>query len=69
MSELPEKLPPELSVGVIGIGAFGSKIALRLLWTDFPGLQIYDIDDLTPRHVRGVIRSCRIATHGATISA
>ena len=38
-----------LKVGVIGIGAFGSKIALRLLWTDFPGLQIYDSDDLTPR--------------------
>src|SRR3569833_1485832 len=41
--------PAKLSVGVIGIGAFGSKIALRLLWTDFPGLQIYDIDDLPPR--------------------
>ena len=38
-----------LSVGVIGIGAFGSKIALRLLWTDFPSLQIYDADELTPR--------------------
>jgi len=38
-----------LKVGVIGIGAFGSKIALRLLWTDFPTLQIYDCDDLTPR--------------------
>jgi 3-hydroxyisobutyrate dehydrogenase len=37
------------AVGMIGIGAFGSKIALRLLWTDFPGLQIYDADDLTPR--------------------
>jgi 3-hydroxyisobutyrate dehydrogenase len=37
------------AVGMIGIGAFGSKIALRLLWTDFPGLQIYDSDDLTPR--------------------
>jgi 3-hydroxyisobutyrate dehydrogenase-like beta-hydroxyacid dehydrogenase len=49
MSGLPAKLPSKLSVGVIGIGAFGSKIALRLLWTDFPGLQIYDIDDLTPR--------------------
>jgi len=49
MSELPEKLPPKLSVGVIGIGAFGSKIALRLLWTDFPSLQIYDVDDMTPR--------------------
>jgi 3-hydroxyisobutyrate dehydrogenase len=45
MSELPSKL----SVGVIGIGAFGSRIAMRLLWTDFPGLQIFDIDDLTPR--------------------
>ena len=42
-------VPAKLSVGVIGIGAFGSKIALRLLWTDFPGLQIYDTDDLTPR--------------------
>jgi 3-hydroxyisobutyrate dehydrogenase len=42
-------LPAKLSVGVIGIGAFGSRIAMRLLWTDFPGLQIYDIDDLTPR--------------------
>src|SRR5689334_13180108 len=42
-------LPAKLSVGVIGIGAFGSKIALRLLWTDFPGLQIYDTDELTPR--------------------
>jgi 3-hydroxyisobutyrate dehydrogenase len=40
---------PKLSVGVIGIGAFGSRIAMRLLWTDFPGLQIYDTDDLTPR--------------------
>ncbi|HSS13701.1 MAG TPA: NAD(P)-dependent oxidoreductase [Rhizomicrobium sp.] len=38
-----------LSVGVIGIGAFGSKIALRLLWTDFSNLQIYDADELTPR--------------------
>jgi 3-hydroxyisobutyrate dehydrogenase len=38
-----------LSAGVIGIGAFGSSVALRLLWTDFPGLQIYDTDDLTPR--------------------
>jgi 3-hydroxyisobutyrate dehydrogenase len=42
-------LSAKLSVGVIGIGAFGSRIAMRLLWTDFPGLQIYDSDDLTPR--------------------
>lgn len=38
-----------LPVGVIGIGAFGSRVAMRLLWTDFPTLQIYDCDELTPR--------------------
>jgi len=43
------QLAPPLSVGVIGIGAFGSKVALRLLWTDFQSLQIYDADELTPR--------------------
>lgn len=40
---------PALSVGVIGIGAFGSRVAMRLLWTGFPGLQVYDCDELTPR--------------------
>jgi 3-hydroxyisobutyrate dehydrogenase len=39
-----------LKVGVIGIGAFGSRVALRLLWTDFPSLQIYDVADQTPRY-------------------
>jgi 3-hydroxyisobutyrate dehydrogenase len=39
-----------LKLGVIGIGAFGSRIALRLLWTDFPTLQIYDVADMTPRY-------------------
>jgi 3-hydroxyisobutyrate dehydrogenase len=39
-----------LRLGVIGIGAFGSRIALRLLWTDFPTLQIYDVADMTPRY-------------------
>jgi 3-hydroxyisobutyrate dehydrogenase len=39
-----------LRVGMIGIGAFGSRIALRLLWTDFPTLQIYDVADMTPRY-------------------
>jgi 3-hydroxyisobutyrate dehydrogenase len=38
-----------LRLGVIGIGAFGSRVALRLLWTDFPTLQIYDVADQTPR--------------------
>jgi 3-hydroxyisobutyrate dehydrogenase len=44
-------VPPTapLAVGVIGIGAFGSRAAMRLLWTDFPTLQIYDADELTPR--------------------
>ncbi len=39
-----------LRVGVIGIGAFGSRVALRLLWTDFPTLQIYEVADQTPRY-------------------
>jgi 3-hydroxyisobutyrate dehydrogenase-like beta-hydroxyacid dehydrogenase len=42
-------LSAPLAVGVIGIGAFGSRVAMRLLWTDFPSLQIYDADELTPR--------------------
>ena len=39
-----------LKLGVIGIGAFGSRVALRLLWTDFPTLQIYDVADQIPRY-------------------
>jgi 3-hydroxyisobutyrate dehydrogenase len=42
-----------LRVGVIGIGAFGSRVALRLLWTDFPTLQIYDVADQIPRYFTG----------------
>jgi 3-hydroxyisobutyrate dehydrogenase len=38
-----------LNVGVIGIGAFGSRVALRLLWSGYHTLQIYDIADVATR--------------------
>jgi 3-hydroxyisobutyrate dehydrogenase len=38
-----------LTVGVIGIGAFGSRIALRLLWNGYHALQLYDVDDVSTR--------------------
>jgi len=38
-----------LTVGVIGIGAFGSRIALRLLWNGYHTLQLYDVDDVSTR--------------------
>src|SRR5215475_12789570 len=38
-----------LSVGVIGIGAFGSRIALRLLWNGWHALQLYDVNDVSTR--------------------
>jgi 3-hydroxyisobutyrate dehydrogenase len=38
-----------LSVGMIGIGAFGSKVALRLLWNGFHTLQLYDVNDISTR--------------------
>jgi len=38
-----------LSVGVIGIGAFGSRVALRLLWNGFHTLQLYDVNDIATR--------------------
>src|SRR5499426_2784205 len=38
-----------LRVGVIGIGAFGSKVALRLLWNGFHTLQLYDVNDISTR--------------------
>src|SRR5580700_9491053 len=38
-----------LSVGVIGIGAFGSRVALRLLWNGYHTLQLYDVDDVSTR--------------------
>jgi 3-hydroxyisobutyrate dehydrogenase len=38
-----------LTVGVIGLGAFGSRIALRLLWNGYHTLQLYDVDDVSTR--------------------
>jgi 3-hydroxyisobutyrate dehydrogenase len=39
----------QMNVGVIGIGAFGSRVALRLLWSGYHTLQIYDIADVAAR--------------------
>jgi 3-hydroxyisobutyrate dehydrogenase len=39
----------ELNVGVIGIGAFGSRVALRLLWNGYHTLQLYDVNDISTR--------------------
>ncbi len=38
-----------LTVGVIGIGAFGSRVALRLLWNGYHALQLYDVSDVSTR--------------------
>lgn len=42
--------PGGLSVSQVGIGAFGSRIALRLLWSGFHSLQVYDVTDLNTRY-------------------
>jgi 3-hydroxyisobutyrate dehydrogenase len=39
----------QLNIGVIGIGAFGSRVALRLLWSGYHTLQIYDVADVATR--------------------
>src|ERR1700758_2848579 len=39
----------QLNIGVIGIGAFGSRVALRLLWSGHHTLQIYDVADVATR--------------------
>jgi 3-hydroxyisobutyrate dehydrogenase len=39
----------QLNVGVIGIGAFGSRVALRLLWSGYHTLQLYDVNDISTR--------------------
>jgi 3-hydroxyisobutyrate dehydrogenase len=44
---------PSLKVGIIGIGAFGGRAGMRLLWTDFPDLMVYDTHEQTPRVFTG----------------
>jgi 3-hydroxyisobutyrate dehydrogenase len=39
----------QLKIGVIGIGAFGSRVALRLLWSGYHTLAIYDVADVATR--------------------
>jgi 3-hydroxyisobutyrate dehydrogenase len=39
----------QMTIGVIGIGAFGSRVALRLLWSGYHTLQIYDVADVATR--------------------
>src|SRR5229473_5206760 len=39
----------QMNIGVIGIGAFGSRVALRLLWSGHHTLQIYDVADVATR--------------------
>jgi 3-hydroxyisobutyrate dehydrogenase len=39
----------QLKLGVIGIGAFGSRVALRLLWSGYHTLSIYDVADVATR--------------------
>ena len=46
---MPGPAHSDLRVGMIGIGAFGSKAALRLLWSKYPTLQVYDIVDMYTR--------------------
>jgi 3-hydroxyisobutyrate dehydrogenase len=38
-----------LKIGFIGVGAFGSRAAMRLLWSGFRDLNVYDIHEQTPR--------------------
>ena len=39
----------QLRLGVIGIGAFGARVALRLLWSGYHTLSIYDVADVATR--------------------
>ena len=48
MTETTAQTAP-LNLGVIGIGAFGSRVALRLLWSGYHTLQIYDVADVATR--------------------
>src|SRR4029077_9958715 len=48
-SETKECTMAALSVGVIGVEALGSRVALRLLWNGFHTLQLYDVNDISTR--------------------
>jgi 3-hydroxyisobutyrate dehydrogenase-like beta-hydroxyacid dehydrogenase len=43
----------DLKIGVIGIGAFGSCAAMRLLWQGYHNLMVYDTHEQTPRIFTG----------------
>jgi len=38
-----------LRIGIIGLGSFGSRVAMRLLWNGFPSVNTYDQNDMTVR--------------------
>ncbi len=38
-----------LRVGIVGLGAFGSRVAMRLLWNGYHTLGVYDCNDMTSR--------------------
>ena len=38
-----------LKIGFIGLGAFGSRVAMRLLWSGFHNMNVYDVHEQTPR--------------------
>jgi 3-hydroxyisobutyrate dehydrogenase len=40
-------------IGIIGIGAFGSRVGMRLLWSGFHDLMVYDTHEQTPRVFTG----------------
>ena len=44
---------PDLKIGIIGIGAFGSRAAMRLLWQGYHDLMVYDTHEQTPRVFTG----------------
>jgi 3-hydroxyisobutyrate dehydrogenase len=39
----------DVTIGLIGVGAFGSRVALRLLWNGYHTLQLYDVNDISTR--------------------
>lgn len=43
----------DLKIGVIGIGAFGSRAAMRLLWQGHHNLAVYDTHEQTPQIFTG----------------